>query len=199
MRIRSSRIIGAFLVMREFRREECSTERHQQRAYFRVRRCMLFALAALRTRVLSVPSPAAARGAERREAHLTSALRRCAPGERALAFRRSTAALANSSRVAQLRAGFPRAGHCARLVQQAPCRAVVLPPDGVPEPPECEVTSPARRRRTPLRLSERLRKTPLDEQGGSIYGYFPSTSRIIFRTSFRCHAASARDRRLANH
>jgi hypothetical protein len=40
-----------------------------------------------------------------------------------------------------------------------------MPPDRVPGPPERGVTSPARRRRIPLRLAKRLRKTPLVEQG----------------------------------
>ena len=120
-------------------------------------------------------------------------MRRCAPGERALAFRRSTAALANSSRrrsapgrVSEGRAFAPVSS--SRLpAERSYCR-----PTGVPEPPECEVTSPARRRRTPHRLSGRLRKTPPESKVEASYGYLPSTSRIIFRTSFRCHAASAR-------
>jgi hypothetical protein len=46
----------------------------------------------------------------------------------ALHLRLSPSALA----VAQLRAGFPSAGIGARLVQQAPCRAVLVPPDRGP-------------------------------------------------------------------
>ena len=41
-------------------------------------------------------------------------------------------------------------------VQRAPRRGVVMPPGRVPGPPECGVTSPARRRRPPLRLQDRL-------------------------------------------
>ena len=85
-------------------------------------------------RPLSFPSPSEGSGAPGgafNKPHLAKARR--IPCDRdarlsALHLRLSPSALA----VAQLRAGFPSAGIGARLVQQAPCRAVLMPPDRGP-------------------------------------------------------------------
>jgi hypothetical protein len=61
------------------------------------------------------------------------ALRRAAPlakGARLSALHRGTRQRPGS--MAQLRAGFPSADIGVRLVQQAPCRAVLVPPDWGP-------------------------------------------------------------------
>jgi len=130
---------------------------------------------------LSVPSPAAARGAERREAHLTSALRRCALGERALAFRRSTCGSCQQlSPSLSSGPGFRGPGIGARLVQQAPCRAVLMPPDRGPGAARVRGYEPRPQAPHLLRLSERLRKTPLNEQGGSSMYIILEQSRTIF-------------------
>src|SRR4051812_10435225 len=106
------------------------------------------------------------RGAERRSAHLWSAFRRGAP----LAKGARLAALHRGSRQ-QLSPplssgpGFRGPGIGARLVQQAPCRAVLMPPDRGPGAARVRGYEPRPQAPHLLRLSERLRKTPLDEQG----------------------------------
>ena len=61
-----------------------------------------------------------ARGAERREAHQTCALRRTRPWRRALAFRRSTTAISVPG------AAFPSSAFAPRIVQRAPRSRLVV-------------------------------------------------------------------------
>ena len=86
-------------------------------------------LAAPPGRGLSVPPE----GAERREAHLTSALRRRALGEGRSPFGAPPRFSPTSFRRGLSSGpGFRGPGIGARLVQQAPCRAVLMPPDRGP-------------------------------------------------------------------
>jgi hypothetical protein len=78
-------------------------------------------------------APEKMRGAERRSAHLWSAFRRGAPlakGARLSALHRGSRQ--QLSPPLSSGPGFRGPGIGARLVQQAPCRAVLMPPDRVP-------------------------------------------------------------------
>jgi hypothetical protein len=54
-------------------------------------------------------------------------------------------------------------------VQQAPCRAAVVPPGRVPGPPECEVTSLARGRRILLHHRDVSRRRPQPSRTTGLY------------------------------
>src|SRR5207302_11294135 len=83
------------------------------------------------------------------------------------ASRRSTAAFRETKISLQLRAGLPGAGIGAGPVQQAPCRAVLVPPGRGPGAARVLGYEPSPQGPPLAASAERLRKTPLSEQGGA--------------------------------
>jgi len=67
------------------------------------------------------------------------------------------------------RSAFPGTRRWPVPVQQALCGAVVMPPDRVPGPPECEVTSLARGRNPSSRFSSALQERSSVEKVQGIY------------------------------
>ena len=84
------------------------------------------------------------------------------------ASRRSTAAFRETEISLQLRAGLPGSGIGAGPVQQAPCRAVLVPPGRGPGAARVRGYEPRPQGPHLAPSAERLRKTPLSERGGRI-------------------------------
>ena len=80
------------------------------------------------------------------------------------ASRRSTAAFRETEISLQLRAGLPGAGIGAGPVQQAPCRAVLVPPGRGPGAARVRGYEPRPQGPHPVPLSRRLMKTPSSGQ-----------------------------------
>src|SRR5437016_5282592 len=92
------------------------------------------------------------------------------------ASRRSTAAFRETEISLQLRAGLPGAGIGAGPVQQAPCRAVLVPPGRGPGAARVRGYEPRPQGPHLAPSAERLRKTPLSERGGANIPIFLNTS-----------------------
>ena len=92
------------------------------------------------------------------------------------ASRRSTAAFRETEISLQLRAGLPGSGIGAGPVQQAPCRAILVPPGRGPGAARVRGYEPRPQGPHLAPSAERLRKTPLSERSGANIPIFLNTS-----------------------